>query len=342
MQRMKNDVLPFKPTVATICYGMNDGGYAATSPTSLEIYRKALTDVVQSFRDSGVRSVVVGSPGVVDTATFRGRAVTPEIYNQTLADFARAANEVAEAGGAYFADVNKEMAGVMPKAKAKYGEAYHMAGGDGVHPALNGHLVMAYAFLKALGCDGNIGTITLDMGTGKAGASEGHKVVNASKDSVEVESKRYPFCFTGDPSNPAATRGIIEFLPFNQDLNRFLLVVKNPPAQKLRVTWGPSSREFTAGELEKGINLAAEFLDNPFSKPFQEVDAKVQEKQTFETLAIKSSLNSLLSWRKALPEDALTLDRLGEAVVAKAKAKGAEVRALVVPVNHTIRVEAAQ
>ncbi len=28
-------------------------------------------------------------------------------------------------------------------------------GRDGVHPDRNGHLVMAYAFLKALGCDGN-------------------------------------------------------------------------------------------------------------------------------------------------------------------------------------------
>ena len=34
---------------------------------------------------------------------------------------------------------------------------------DGVHPAANGHLIMAYAFLKGLGCDGNVGTITLDL-----------------------------------------------------------------------------------------------------------------------------------------------------------------------------------
>ena len=339
LQRMKNDVLAFQPTVATLCYGMNDGAYTATNPAGLEVYKKTLTEIVNVFEQSGVRSVVVGSPGVVDSNTFRKATATAEVYNRTLADFAQAAREVAAAENAAFADVNGEMATVMPKAKAKYGEEYHVAGGDGIHPALNGHLIMAHAFLKALGCDGEIGRITLDMGSGQAEASNGHKVVRAAKDAVDLESTRYPFCFTGDPSNPSATRGIIEFLPFNEDLNRFVFVVKNPPSEKLRVTWGKDSREFSAADLQKGINLAAEFLDNPFSKPFQEVDAKILEKQAFETQAIKSMLNSLPLWKKALPEDGETLDRLKQALLEKTKAKTAAVRAAVVPVTHTVKVE---
>ncbi len=42
------------------------------------------------------------------------------------------------------------MIDAMAKAKLKYGKEYNVAGGDGVHPNRNGHLVMAYAFLKAL------------------------------------------------------------------------------------------------------------------------------------------------------------------------------------------------
>src|SRR5690349_18037370 len=49
------------------------------------------------------------------------------------------------------------------KAKAKFGAAYHATGGDGVHPDVNGHMVVAYAFLKALGCDREIGKITVDL-----------------------------------------------------------------------------------------------------------------------------------------------------------------------------------
>jgi lysophospholipase L1-like esterase len=341
LKRMKNDVLPFQPTVATLCYGMNDGGYAAPKAEALGTYRKALTEIVKTFQQSGVRTVVVASPGVVDSHTFRKPSVTAEVYNQTLAELGEAAREVAVAEKATFANVNGEMAAVMPKAKAKYGETYHVAGGDGVHPAANGHLVMAYAFLKALGCEGDIGRITLDMAAGQADATRGHKVVKAGKEFVEIESTRYPFCFSGDPSNPSSPRGVLEFLPFNEDLNRFVLVVKNPPAGILRVTWGDVSREYSAAELEKGINLAAAFPDNPFSKPFQTVDAKVQEKQAFETQAIRVLLNSLPTWEKVLPEDRELFGRLKETLVEKTRSKDASVRAAVVPVTHTIRIEPA-
>ena len=98
---------------------------------------------------------------------------------------------------------------------------------------------MAYAFLKALGCDGDIGTITVDLAANKAEATDGHKVLSATDGTVEVESSRYPFCFYRRPASPSATSGIIEFFPFNEDLNRFKLVVTGLPAgTKAKVTWG--------------------------------------------------------------------------------------------------------
>ncbi len=151
----------------------------------------------------------------------------------------------------------------MAKAKAKYGGKYNVAGNDGIHPNRNGHLIMAYAFLKALGCDGNIGTITLDMKDGKAEATTGHKVLAAGKDFVEVESSRYPFCFSGDPAQQESTLGMAEFVPFNNDLNRFNLVVKNPTGKSVKVTWGQSTKTFPAEQAASGINLAAEFRRIP-------------------------------------------------------------------------------
>ncbi len=32
VNRIESDVLPFRPTVATTCYGMNDGGYGPSDP----------------------------------------------------------------------------------------------------------------------------------------------------------------------------------------------------------------------------------------------------------------------------------------------------------------------
>ena len=228
----------------------------------------------------------------------------------------------------------------MTKAKAKYGRDYHLAGRDGVHPDRNGHLVMAYAFLKALGCDGNIGTITVDLPSDKAEASEGHKILSCAKGQIEVESSKYPFCFYGDPAQTGSTRGMLEFIPFNQDLNRLTLVVRGAKSGKLRVTWGGTVKEFSAEQLEKGINLAAEFLDNPFSEPFQKVEQKIARQQEMEVNLVKNLLHNLMQYEHALPEERESLERVAEGLVKKDKIARDASAAAVEPVKHVIKIEA--
>jgi lysophospholipase L1-like esterase len=336
LARQKNDCLVFKPTVATTCYGMNDGGYGATDAKRLDLYKTATTATVKGFKDAGVRLIVVGAPGVVDSDTYKRN--DPAIYNKTLGDFAEAAKQVAAEQGVAFADVHGIMMDVMAKAKAKYGNDYAFVGGDGVHPGANGHLVMAYAFLKALGCEGNIGTITVDLKGNRAEATDGHKILSVANGRVEVESTRYPFCFQGDPAQPT-TRSIIEFLPFNEELNRYTLVVKNSTADKLRVTWGKAVKVFPAADLKKGINLAAEFLDNPFSEPFISTEAQIREKQVFETLGIKQLLHSLMFWRNFLPEESPAYSHMEQAVLDKEKNLRQSVSSVIAPVKHTITIE---
>jgi lysophospholipase L1-like esterase len=345
--RMKNDALVFKPTVATTCYGMNDGGYTATTPQTLDTYRQAMTGIVDTFKANGVRFIVVGTPGAVDSYTYHhvnGATAPnkePQIYNQTLADLGQVAKEIAEKEGVGFADVHSAMIDAMAKAKAANGDDYPVAG-SGVHPEANGHLIMAYAFLKALGCDGNIGTITVDMKAGQAQATEGTTVVSDTKGTLELESTRYPFCFYGDNlKDPNSTKGMLPFLPFNQDLNRYMLVVKNAPSASLKVTWGTQSKTFSADDLAKGVNLAAEFLDNPFSAPFSAVQQKIAEQQAFETVASKQMLHSLPDWSKALPEVQDLLAQFPPKIFAKWDSLRDASAAAVVPVKHEIKIEPA-
>jgi hypothetical protein len=346
---MENDCLVFGPTIATTYYGMNDGGYTPFKDEIGEKYRKAMTEIVAKFKKAGVGRIVVGSPGVVDSFYFKGIPFVPkpansEIYNQNLAKLGQIGAEVAKEAGANFADVNSMMMEVMKKAKAKLGEDYDVAGRDGVHPGPNGHLITAYVFLKALGCDGNIGTITVDMKADQAEASDGHKVLSAKGGTVEVESSRYPFCFFDAPKDgprSAGTKEIIQFMPFNQDLNRLMLVVKNASADKMKVTWGDASKTFDRAALESGVNLAAEFLDNPFSAAFKKGEEAIRSQQNWETPAVKELLHRIPEYRKLVPEQAGTFDPIPGAVVAKdQKLREAAVNA-VTAVKHTIVIAPA-
>jgi len=337
--RMANDMLRFHATVATTCFGMNDGGYSPMDPGKQKRYYDGQKSIVTQLKKAGVRLIVVGSPGCVDADTFHQSPEQATMYNKTLSQLRDVASQVAQEEGVVYADVFDPMMTAMTKAKAKYGREYNLAGGDGVHPNRNGHLVMAYAFLKALGCDGQIGTITFDLAQNKAEATEGHKVLSCADGQVEIESTKYPFCFYGNPAQPDATRGVIELIPFNDELNRFQLVVRGIGAEKASVTWGNATKEFSAAALAKGINLAAEFLDNPFSEPFRKVEGRVSRQQDMEVGLVKSCLHSLPDFKRLVPDEQETLDRVANALLKRDQAAQAASTAAVVPVKHTIKVK---
>ncbi len=69
LRRMDNDLRDFKPTIVTTCYGMNDGGYRAYDPSIGKRYEEPLAAIVDKLKKAGA-TVVVGSPGAVDTKWF--------------------------------------------------------------------------------------------------------------------------------------------------------------------------------------------------------------------------------------------------------------------------------
>ncbi len=336
--RMENDLFPFRPDVVTTCYGMNDGQYRAYEPSIGAAYEKSMRDIVGRLKARGA-TVAVGSPGAVDTHTFRNRT-TPAIYNENLSKLRDIARAIAADEGMPFANVHDAMRDAMSKAKPALGETYDVCGPDGFHPQANGHLVMAMAFIRALGLDGQIALLTADLG-GEASASAGHKVLSWKDGKLEVESRRYPFCFSGDGKSPASTRSILPFIPFNAELNRFTLVVKGLKTPKARVAWGDSAQSFTREALETGINLAAEFPGNPFSEPFRKVDELVGKKQSFETAMIKEVITRFRTAKNLLGDDAeakAAIEKLTARLLAKNEAMHREARDAVAPVRHTIAI----
>jgi hypothetical protein len=230
------------------------------------------------------------------------------------------------------------MASVIDKGVAA--DPNYNLGPDGVHQEWSGHLIMAYAMLKGLGCDGAIGTITVDLAANTATGTPGQKIVSMQNDTVQVESAKYPFCFTGDPKDPQSTLNVINYLPFNDDLNRYLLIVKGVTGSKAKVTWGATNKEFSSAALAKGVNLAAEFAgDNPFSAMFAKVNEAVIVQQADETALTKYWLGGFKDFRSWLPDMDAALDQTTQIGLKQRTELAQAAAATVVPVDYTIKIE---
>ena len=105
----------------------------------------------------------------------------------------------------------------------------------------------------------------------------------------------------------------------------------------MKVTWGNISKEFAADQLSKGINLAAEFLDNPFSEPFRQVEGKISQQQALEVQLVKNLLHDIPTFKQIAPAETDSLEKVAGALVAKDKAARDASAAAVTPVKHVSR-----
>ncbi len=255
--------------------------------------------------------------------------------------------EIAQKEQVGFADVFWPMLTSGVVAQKQWGTNYAIAGKDGVHPAWAGHMVMAYAFLTALGLKGDLGLFQVDLKRGTLKAGEGHQLVSSKDGQFEIKSSRYPFCACvqgtdtsdnypscakDDPTSDNSIRSALSLIPFNQQLNRWVLVAKNGKARTYQVTWGDQHKSFTARELARGINLAEEFPVNPFCAAFGKVDAAVAAKQAYETRQIKESFRS--------PEAKTDMEGVAAKTEREREPLAEAIRSAFVPVTHILKIEA--
>ncbi|MEI7730224.1 MAG: SGNH/GDSL hydrolase family protein [Verrucomicrobiota bacterium] len=335
LKRMDQDCLRFQPTVATFCYGMNDAKYRPYDDLNGEWYRDNYTALVRAFKAAGAR-VVLGSPGISSklASWVKTKSGTLDELNLNLGALRDIGIGIAQREEVRFADIFWPMFKAEVEGRKRYGESdgrpYSLAGKDGVHPGWAGQLVMAYAFLRAMGLDGDLGTVSVDMSAGKATAVAGHTVDAFANQVVRLTSVRYPFCATGETNLDASLRSGMTLIPFNAQLNRFMLILTGGTAAQYRVTWGAKTMTYETTRLAKGVNLAEDFEENPFSGAFKKVDEAVAAKQAYETKQIKQVIHNAKG--KADVDAAVARTEAERAPLVEA------IRAAFVPVKHEIKI----
>ena len=333
LRRMTNDCLRFNPTVATLCYGMNDHKYRPFDMENEQWYADKYSAVVRSLKDAGA-TVVLGSPGCVGKVPrwTKSDTYTLDELNINLCALRDCDIALAKELQTPFADVFWNMFRAGHQAQQRYGMDYAMSGKDGVHPGWAGHLVMAYSFLRAMGLNGDIGTLTVDLAARTAAASSGHTVESFKDNALTVVSTKYPFCADGETNSDQSIRSAATLVPFFQELSRFDLVVKNASAMQYNVIWGNTTNMYTSAQLAQGVNLAADYVDNPFCDAFKKVDEAVAAKQKYETKQIKDIFHGPVG--HADMDGAVQTTEAERAPLAKAIADA------MVPVRHTILIQA--
>ena len=150
---------------------------------------------------------------------------------------------------------------------------------------------------------------------------------------LTIRSHRYPFCAAGSEDKDDSLRCGMVLAPFNQDLNRLVLIARRGSADRYRVTWGSESRLYSAEQLAKGVNLVADFATNPFWTAFSRVDEAVATKQAYETRQVqgvfhgnegRTDMNSAVARTEA--ERRLLVKAIQDAFV---------------PVTHALRIDPA-
>ncbi len=335
LNRMDRDCLTFQPTIATICYGMNDSRYRPFDVTNGRWYRDHYSEIVRRFKSAGTR-VVVGSPGCAGKLAnwVKSKSGTLEEHNLHLCALRDIALEVAREEQVPFADIFWPMYQqqvLAPKRFQKSNEEYAVAGKDGIHPGWAGQVMMATAFLTAMGLDGNLGSIQVDWQSNQASCAGRHEIKSFRDGALTLISSQYPYCAQGALDDDNSIRSGMAISGFNERLNRFVLRIAGLEKRNVRLTWGEQSQVFSASDLDKGVNLAAEFPQNPFCEAFAKLDAAVLAKQTYETKQVKQHFHGPAArqdFKKVVDETEAERKPLAEAVVAA-----------VLPVEHILKFE---
>ena len=211
-------------------------------------------------------------------------------------------------------------------------EGFKLEGNDGVHPGWAGHVMMATAFLEGLGLRGDIGQIDVDLAAGKASARYGQRLMGYEAGVVSLRSFRLPFSFEpGDVTKDSTIAAGVALADFQKKLNRLTLRVAGAKTAQVKVTWGDASKVFSAEQLAKGVNLAAEFPQNPTSPAFAKIWKAVAEKQAYETKQIKTLFRS--------PEAKKDMEAVAKSSQVEFDRLAAALKAVIKPVDSKIKVE---
>ncbi|MDR2448488.1 MAG: SGNH/GDSL hydrolase family protein [Prevotellaceae bacterium] len=271
-KRLDDDVFSKRPSVLMVTFGMNDSGYFEYNGDNAGQYGKdrleechtnylLLEKRLQALPN--VRVVMIGGSPYDQTAQFENTAFRKK--NDVMLQITDFQEASAKKNQWEFVDFNRPMTELNLEGQ-KTDPAFTLCGGDRVHPDNDGHMVMAYLFLKAQGFAGReVATMQID--------AAGKKIIQAKYcrlSNLKVSPTTVSFDYLAEslpyPLDPVARgwgqkksqREAIKTVPFMEEMNRELLKVEGLKGTYRLYIDDITIGEWTGEQLAAGVNLAAE------------------------------------------------------------------------------------
>lgn len=162
LDRFDEDIARFKPTVATVLLGMNDGSYKDFDAATFQAYERDMLKLMDQL-DAIQCRVILMSPTMFDHQAWDKRIIEkPEYakgrnvanYNAVLAYYGKWLQETARKRGCQFVDLFGPL-NTFTVQQRKIDPSFTLIE-DAIHPGPDGQLVMAYSLLQQTGETGGI------------------------------------------------------------------------------------------------------------------------------------------------------------------------------------------
>ena len=272
-KRLDGDIFPMKPSVLMVTFGMNDSGYFeynGDNPKEFgeQKYQESIKNYQQMekrFKDlPDTRIVMVGTSPYDETVQLKEN-VPFKTKNETIKRIVEYQKESAAKNNWEFTDLNAPMVALNQQNQLK-DPAFTLCGSDRIHPDNDGHMVMAYLFLKA---QGFVGKEVADMEI-NASKKQAVKAENCTISNIKKNGKDLSFDYLAEalpyPLDTIA-RGwgqrkgqaeALKVIPFMDEMNREVLKVTGLKGDYKLLIDEEEIGTWSGDDLAKGINLAAE------------------------------------------------------------------------------------
>jgi lysophospholipase L1-like esterase len=259
--RLRRDVLVYKPSVVTICLGMNDGGYRAFDPGLFNTYVTGYRHILDTLRKElpSVRITLLTAPAFDDVTRAAG---FPGGYNATLIAYGEAVKQLGHTYGLTVADTNAPLIAALARAQTANTTLAARIIPDRVHPQSGGHLVMAAAVLKAWNAPDVVADIEVNGADGQVVRQENTRLSNVRANAQGLQftaaDNVLPWPIDRDPDKNQDTILTLSVTDIEQTLNLYRLRVTNLSSAKYALKAdGQEVGTFSREELQNGIDLAA-------------------------------------------------------------------------------------